>query len=140
MHDKERSSKMSPRPKMDDELVKIQDKVTAMTERVQQDIIRAVTSIKERDYDLAREIIDSGDIVDDMEDDIDESCFKFLATQAPIATDLRYSISIMKMIRDLERIGDHCEDLAKYTLRLEGRCGKQMRKWTSCTARYMKKR
>ena len=43
----------------------------------------------------------------------------FLATQSPVGSDLRYCISVMKMIRDLERIGDHCEDLAKYTMRLK---------------------
>ena len=110
---------MTPRPKMDDELQKINNKVTEMSKHIQEDIVKAVNSVKEKDSTLAREVIDGGDIIDDMEDEINADCFRFLATQAPIAGDLRYCISVMKMIRDLERMGDHCEDLAKYTIRLE---------------------
>ena len=77
-----------------------------MAQRIQRDIIRAVDSLKEKDATLARQIIDEGDVVDDMEDEINGDCFTFLATQAPVATDLRYCVSVMKMIRDLERMGD----------------------------------
>lgn len=110
---------MAPRPKMDKTLTAINEKILLMTKNVREDIISAVESLKERDGEKARKIIDSGDRIDDLEDEINEDCFLFLATQAPIAGDLRYGVSVMKLIRDLERIGDHCEDLAKYTLRLE---------------------
>lgn len=110
---------MSLRPKMDEEIVKINDKITGMAKYIQRDILRAVESVKTRDGNLARDIIDHGDIIDDLEDEINADCFNFLATQAPVASDLRYCVSVMKMTRDLERMGDHCEDLAKYTLRLE---------------------
>jgi phosphate transport system protein len=64
-------------------------------------------------------IISGDEVIDDMEDEISDLCLKFFATQQPLASDLRYVISIMNIIRDLERIGDHCEDIAKYTLRFE---------------------
>lgn len=110
---------MAPRPKMDQELVEINDKIVKMTDLVQDAIVDSLKCIKEKDMDLARQIIDGDEDIDDMEDEINAICFKFLATQQPLAGDLRYSISIMKMVRDLERIGDHCEDLAKYAIRLE---------------------
>lgn len=110
---------MAPRPTMDIELKEINNKVEEMAEHIQEDIVRAVDSVKEKNSALARDIIDHGDEVDDMEDEINGMCFTFLATQAPIASDLRYCVSVMKMVRDLERMGDHCEDLSKYTLRLE---------------------
>lgn len=110
---------MSLRPRMDEELIAINEKVTVMAQRIQRDILSAVDSIKEKDGALARQIIDEGDVVDDMEDEINADCFAFLATQAPVATDLRYCVSVMKMVRDLERMGDHCESLAKFTIRLE---------------------
>lgn len=110
---------MSLRPKMDNELIAINEKITKMAKRIQEDILHAVNSLKERDAALARQIIDEGDVVDDMEDEINADCFTFLATQSPVATDLRYCVSVMKMIRDLERMGDHCESLAKFTIRLE---------------------
>lgn len=110
---------MAPRPKMDTELKDINNRVEEMAHHIREDIVRAVDSVKEKNTALARDIIDHGDEVDDMEDDINEACFTFLATQAPIAGDLRYCVSVMKMVRDLERMGDHCEDISKYALRLE---------------------
>ena len=110
---------MVPRVKMIEEMENINDQISAMGEQVETDILNAVKALQERDTQLARHIIDNGDVIDDMEDEIQKECFNFLATQSPIGSDLRYCISVMKMIRDLERIGDHCEDLAKYTMRLE---------------------
>ena len=61
-----------------------------MAQRIQRDIIRAVDSLKEKDATLARQIIDKGDVMNDMKDEINRDCFTFLANQAPMATDLRY--------------------------------------------------
>lgn len=110
---------MAARPMMDSEMKKVADEVTKMSTLVEEQIQNAIISLKEKDAEMARRIIDQDELVDDMEDAINEMCFKFLATQQPLAGDLRYSVSIMKVIRDLERIGDHSEDIAKYTLRLE---------------------
>lgn len=110
---------MVPRVRMMQEMESINDKINAMAEQVESDIIKAVRALQERDTQLANQIIDAGDLVDDLEEEIQQECFNFLATQSPVGSDLRYCVSIMKMIRDLERIGDHCEDLAKYTMRLE---------------------
>jgi len=110
---------MAPRPQMEMELAIIKDEVLRMTGMVYETILNAVKSLKEKDMDLARKVIDGDEDIDDMDDVINDKCYKFLATQQPLAGDLRYCISIMKMVRDLERIGDHCEDIAKYTLRFE---------------------
>jgi len=90
-----------------------------MTNLVEETIRNAIKSLAEKNSDLARQIIDGDEGIDDLEDKIKDKCLKFLATQQPLAGDLRYMISIMQMVRDLERIGDHCEDIAKYTLRFE---------------------
>ena len=110
---------MALRPKMDQELIRINDKVIEMTEKVEEAILNSIKAIKEQNTSLARAIIDGDEVIDDMEDTISEMCYLFLATQSPLAGDLRYCISIMKMVTDLERIGDHCEDLAKYAIRME---------------------
>lgn len=110
---------MALRPKVDQELIRINDKVIEMTEKVEEAILNSIKAIKEQNTPLARAIIDGDEIIDDMEDAISEMCYLFLATQSPLAGDLRYCISIMKMVTDLERIGDHCEDLAKYAIRME---------------------
>lgn len=90
-----------------------------MTKLVENTIRNAIKSLVERDSELARTLINSDEEIDDLDDMIKDKCLKFLATQQPLAGDLRYMISIMQMVRDLERIGDHCEDIAKYTLRFE---------------------
>lgn len=110
---------MVARPAMDAQLSEIKEMVLEMTDKVNETIINSIKSLKEKDTTLARKIIDEDEEIDDMEDDINIKCFELLVTQQPLAGDLRYCVSIMKMIRDLERIGDHCEDIAKYTLRLE---------------------
>ncbi len=110
---------MALKPKIDQELVMITDIVTQMTEKVEEAIVESVQAIKNKDQMLARHIIDNGEVIDDMYDEINEKCYRFMATQSPMIGDLRYCISIMRLITDLERIGDHCEDIAKYAIRLE---------------------
>lgn len=110
---------MAARPQMDHELSIITNELLDMTNLIEETIRGAIKSLVEKDSDLAREIICNDEKIDDLEDEIKDKCLKFLATQQPLAGDLRYMISIMQMVRDLERIGDHCEDIAKYTLRLE---------------------
>lgn len=110
---------MTARPQMDHEMSVITNDLLDMTKLVEDTIRNAIKSLVERDSELARNLIGSDEEIDDLEDVIKDKCLKFLATQQPLAGDLRYMISIMQMVRDLERIGDHCEDIAKYTLRFE---------------------
>ena len=110
---------MAARPQMDHEMSIITNDLLEMTELVEETIRSAIKSLQEKDSELARNIINDDERIDDLEDEIKDKCLKFLATQQPLAGDLRYMISVMQMVRDLERIGDHCEDIAKYTLRFE---------------------
>ena len=110
---------MVARPQMDHEMSIITDNLLEMAGLVDESIRNAIKSLTEKDSNLARKIINEDENIDDLEDEIKDKCLKFFATQQPLAGDLRYCISIMQMVRDLERIGDHCEDIAKYTLRLE---------------------
>jgi phosphate transport system protein len=104
---------------MDHEMSIITNDFLNMTSLVEETIHNAIRSLTERDAELARGLISRDEEIDDLEDMIKDKCLKFLATQQPLAGDLRYMISVMQMVRDLERIGDHCEDIAKYTLRFE---------------------
>ncbi len=110
---------MVARPQMDHDMSIITNDLLQMTNLVEETIRQAIKSLTERDSELARELISNDERIDDLEDEIKDKCLKFLATQQPLAGDLRYMISVMQMVRDLERIGDHCEDIAKYTLRFE---------------------
>ena len=110
---------MAARPALEAELREIGDSVTEMGLLIEKTISDAIRTLKDRDSEAACSLIAGDEYIDDMEDEINAKCLSFLATQQPLAGDLRYVISIMKVIRDLERIGDHCEDIAKYTLRFE---------------------
>jgi phosphate transport system protein len=105
------------RPILEAELRTIGDGVMKMGELVETTISNAIRTLKERDVEGALALIADDAKIDDIEDEINAECLNFLATQNPVASDLRYVVSIMKAVRDLERIGDHCEDIAKYTLR-----------------------
>ena len=107
------------RPILETELKQIGTSVMEMGALIEKTISDAIKTLKERDAEAARALILADELIDDMEDKINDQCLGFLATQQPLAGDLRFVISIMKVIRDLERIGDHCEDIAKYTLRFE---------------------
>ena len=65
---------MAARPKLERELVEINDKVTAMTRRVEDAIVNSIKAIKNQDTSLARAIIDGDEAIYDMEDEITEMC------------------------------------------------------------------
>ena len=110
---------MAARPALEAELREIGESVTEMGLLIEKTISDAIMTFRDRDSEAACSLIAGDEYIDDMEDELNAKCLRFLATQQPLASDLRYVISIMKVIRDLERIGDHCEDIAKYTLRFE---------------------
>ena len=117
MDDKGDGIKME-RPQLNHEIESIHNELLVMGSLVEEAIINAIHSLKTKDIVLAQKVIDDDSKIDELEDIIEDKCLKFIARQQPLAGDLRYVLSILKMITDLERIGDHCEDIAKYTLKL----------------------
>jgi phosphate transport system protein len=67
---------------------------------------------------LAEKIIAADDEIDDKEKDIEHTCLRLLMLQQPVARDLRLVSSILKIVTDLERIGDHATDISEITLLL----------------------
>lgn len=106
------------RPQLHHEIESIHNELLLMGSLVEEAIINAINSLKTKDVALAKKVIEDDSKIDEMEDLIEDKCIKFIARQSPLAGDLRNVLSILKMITDLERIGDHCEDIAKYTLKL----------------------
>jgi phosphate transport system protein len=85
---------------------------------IEEQIDNMISALVNQDAELASEVIERDDIIDDMELKIEQECILMIARQQPIASDLRDIASILKMITDLERIADHCEDICKYTINL----------------------
>ena len=78
----------------------------------------AVTSIQQGDVFLAETVIEQDDAIDTLNTDIETRCMKLLALQQPMARDLRQIGTALKIVTDLERIGDHAVDIAKISRKL----------------------
>lgn len=90
-------------------------KMGAVIEKTMDDMVEALIT---QNVELAQEIIDRDDEINNMELTIEKECILLIARQQPIASDLRDIAAILKIITDLERIADHCADIAKYTINL----------------------
>lgn len=97
----------------DSELVKLTHKVVEMCSQVNQQLIEVVFALIKSDLPLARQVISNDEFINNLDIKIDKLCQKIFALQQPVASDLRYIISALKINNDLERIGDHAVNIAK---------------------------
>ena len=97
-------------------LEEIQDDILFMGSMVEKAILRSMEALKERDLVKAQQIIDEDANINKKRFDIEEKCVQLIATQQPMAGDLRIIISVLNVISELERIGDHAEGTAKIAL------------------------
>lgn len=98
---------------MKSEIEKLKTKLLALSAQVEQQLWLAVKSIKERNAELARRVIDHDYEIDKDEVDIEEECLKILALYQPVAVDLRFIVTAFKINNDLERIGDLSVNIAE---------------------------
>ena len=99
-------------------LKQLQDKILAMGSMVEKAIILSMDSMKNRDTDLANKVIEDDSFINSKRFEIEEECIHLIATQAPMAVDLRVIVAVLNIIVDLERIGDHAAGNAKITIML----------------------
>ncbi|MDP6101208.1 MAG: phosphate signaling complex protein PhoU [Dehalococcoidia bacterium] len=109
---------MTTRTTLERHLSEIQSDMLVMGSMVGKAITRSVEGLKQRDIVAARAVIKDDLAVNKKRFDIEEKCVRLLATQQPMAGDLRTLVAVLSMIIDLERIGDHAEGIAKITLML----------------------
>jgi phosphate transport system protein len=81
---------------------------------------RAINALVRRDKNLAREVIAVDDAINDHENRIEDLALKMLALHQPVAADLRFIITVLKVNNDLERIGDHAVSIAERAVVLAG--------------------
>jgi len=91
----------------------IQDELLAMGSMVEKAISLSVDALKKRNLKLAKQVIADDQKINEKRFEIEETCIQLIATQQPMAGDLRYLISVLNIITELERIGDHAEGIAK---------------------------
>jgi phosphate transport system protein len=94
----------------------IQDDVMAMGSMVEKALERSIEALKNRDLSLAHQIIKDDQKINSKRFGIEDDCIGLIATQQPMASDLRIIIGVLNIIAELERIGDHAEGISKIVL------------------------
>jgi phosphate transport system protein len=97
-------------------LREIQDEVLVMGSMVGKAITSSVKALKERDLDLANQIISDDQKVNHKRFEIEEKCVELIATQQPMASDLRIIIAILNITTEIERIGDYAMGIARIVI------------------------
>ncbi len=92
-----------------------------MGQMVANSIDSAIQALAQQDEKLAQWVIDYDDEINSFQYDIDEKCLVLIATQQPMASDLRAILSVSNIAAELERIGDYSEGIARLALKLAGR-------------------
>jgi len=100
------------------ELQELKEDLLKMAALVEEAISTAVKSLVKRDSDLAKKTFEGEDQINRMEIDIEDRCLKLLALWHPMAADLRFITSAMKIITDLERMGDQAVNIAERAISL----------------------
>ncbi len=101
------------------ELDEMHAMILRMGSLVESGIATAVKSLAEQNASMARQVIENDDFIDDLEIEIEDKCLRLIALQQPIASDLRLIATGLKIVTDLERIGDHAVDISKITIRMQ---------------------
>ncbi len=95
------------------ELEKIKKRILYLGTVVEESVNKSVQALADRDRSMARLVIEDDAKVDDMEVEIEEECLKILALHQPVAIDLRFLVTVIKINNDLERVGDYAVNIAE---------------------------
>jgi phosphate transport system protein len=109
---------ITTRATFDRQLAGLRDDVLILGSMVDKAIVRSVEALKRRDLNESEMIISDDMKINRKRFEIEEKCLLLLATQQPMASDLRVIAAAMHIITDLERMGDHAEGIAKINLLL----------------------
>lgn len=107
------------RTSFDANLQELHQVLLKMGEIVERQISKSIEALVQQDSALAERVIEDDDTVDILEREIEDRCIRLIATQQPLAHDLRNVFTISKIVTDLERMADHAVDIAKIALRLK---------------------
>jgi len=106
------------RTDFDRQLAEVQEDMLVMAGMVETAIERGIEALKTRNVELARQIIADDLNINRKRYDAEDKCLELIATQQPLASDLRTIVSVLHITVDLERMGDHAEGIAKIALML----------------------
>jgi phosphate transport system protein len=103
-----------------EELSRLNHDILAMGTRVEESLRKAVEALKTQNVELAREVKASDELINALQLKIEDQAAVLIATQQPVARDLRELVTVFKVTDNLERAGDHAVHLAKAAIKLSG--------------------
>ena len=107
---------LKPRESFHRHLHALQDEVLVLGSMVNKSIERSMEALKNRNLELAHQVVVDDAKINQKRFDIEEKCVELIVTQQPMASDLRIIIAVLNIIIDLERIADHAEGTAKIAI------------------------
>lgn len=114
------------RKTFDEDLNTMHGQFTKMGLMVNENILRSVKSFINHDIELASETKRKDKEINKLETDIENFCFRLIALQQPVTSDLRSIVTVMKASSDLERMGDHAVSIARAVIRVKERHNKRI--------------
>ena len=111
---------MSIRTKYENELDLVFTKLVKMCHSAEIAIEKSINALKQRDDELAKEVMREDKSIDNLEREIEQDCLKILLMEHPVASDFREVSAALKMITDLERIADQAADISEISLQFKG--------------------
>lgn len=110
---------MSPRTIFEADLVKLHEEVKKMSLTVEQTYDDLFTAVEEKDDQVIQKIMKRDLVINHMKQSIEADCLSLITKQQPVARDLRMISAALKVVTDIERIGDHCVDIAELIYRMK---------------------
>jgi len=106
------------RARYDQSYAAIEEDILKMGSLVQDAIRNSIESLKQRDKNLAQDVINRDQRINDLRFKVEEACLTLIATQQPTAGDLRAVVAAMNIVVDMERMADHASGIAKTVIRM----------------------
>ena len=110
---------MTTRIEYDHKLNELKHEIIRMSSLVEELLAKSMKALVEKDVEEAERIIESDDVIDDLQEKVEEQSVMLIATQQPLAGDLRNIFAAVKMVTDLERIADYGVGIARTVIRLK---------------------
>ncbi|MCS7214730.1 MAG: phosphate signaling complex protein PhoU [Thermodesulfovibrio sp.] len=103
---------------LDDELRKLKERILILGCLVEEGIRKAIKALIDREIELAKQVISRDNLINGLEVEINEECIRLIALRQPMAKDLRFITTAMKICTDLERMGDFAVNIAERAIEL----------------------
>jgi phosphate transport system protein len=105
------------------ELLRLHEDVLQLGALARTAVVRAMRALMHGDAELAGEVVAEDNRINDLRFQVESECYALLATEQPVASDMRRIVSLMTISNDLERIGDHAKKIAKIVVLIMGHPG-----------------